>query len=215
MGLAVLSELEDQVLIVPRSLGIPIANDLKTRVEAMASGLVRKTYTMQLVRYSDENKRTLKDQVDSVVASLDENSFEGGRGVLVLPPRSQPDLHNYIKKKLRKQVQFQCMSAEKLRSFYRVDGNPANPKAQTVRVPAENRLRSYLLNMVMGLMIVNRQWPWVLEEATHYDAYVGLDVLDHTAAFTFFYEGGRVCSMRDPESLYGETSSHKEKSTAR
>ena len=211
VGLAVLSDLEDQVLMVPRSLGIPMANDLKARVEAMVSGLVRKPYTMQLVRYSDENKRTLKDQVDSVVASLDENSFDGGRGVLVLPSRSQPDLHNYIKKKLRKRVQFQCMSAEKLRSFYRVDGNPANPKAQTVRVAVENRLRSYLLNMVMGLMIVNRQWPWVLEKGTHYDAYVGLDVLDHTAAFTFFYKGGRVCAMRDPESLYGEASSHKEK----
>jgi len=211
VGLAVLSDLEDQVLMIPRSLGIPIANDVKARVEAMVSGLVRKQYTMQLVRYSDENKRTLKDQVDSVVASLDENSFEGGRGVLVLPPRSQSDLHNYIKKKLRKRVQFQCMSSEKLLSFYRVEGNPANPKAQAVRVPAENRLRNYLLNMVMGLMIVNRQWPWVLEKETHYDAYVGLDVLDHTAAFTFFYEGGRVCAMRDPESLYGEESSHKEK----
>jgi len=27
-----------------------------------------------------------------------------------------------------------------------------------------------------------------------------LDVLDHTAAFTFFYEGGAVCAMRDQES---------------
>ncbi len=205
VGLAVLSELEDQVLIIPRSLGIPIANDLKARIEAMVSSLIRKPYAIQLVRYSDEDKRTLKDQVDSVVASLNENSFEGGRGVLVLPPKSQSDLHNYIKKKLRKRVQFQCMSADKLRSFYRLDGNPANPKSQTVRVPAENRLQSYLLNMVMGLMIVNRQWPWVLDRATHYDAYIGLDVLDHTAAFTFFYEGGRVCAMRDQES------SHKEK----
>src|SRR6266446_8281055 len=66
-------------------------------------------------------------------------------------------------------------------------------------------VREYLLNMVMGLMIVNRQWPWVLNKPTHYDVYIGLDVLDHTAAFTFFYEGGAVCAMRDQES------SHKEK----
>ena len=125
--------------------------------------------------------------------------------MLVLPARAQSDLHNYIKKKLRKRVQFQCMSTEKLRSFYREEGNPGNGKAQTVRVPSEGRIRSYLFNMVMGLMIVNRQWPWVLHGGTHYDAYVGLDVLDHTAAFTFFYEGGTVCAMRDQES------SHKEK----
>jgi hypothetical protein len=78
--------------------------------------------------------------------------------------------------------------------------DPGNPKAQAVRVPAENRLQSYLFNMVMGLMIVNRQWPWVLDKETHYDAYIGLDVLDHTAAFTFLYEGGQVCAMRDQES---------------
>lgn len=59
--------------------------------------------------------------------------------------------------------------------------------------------------MVMGLMIVNRQWPWVLNKPTHYDVYIGLDVLDHTAAFTFLYEGGAACTMRDQES------SHKEK----
>ncbi len=200
VGFAVLSELDDQVLIVPRSLGISIANDLKTRIEAMVSSLIRKSYVLQLVRYSDEDKRTLRDQVNSVVGALDENSVDGGRGVLVLPPRSQSDLHNYIKKKLRARVQFQCMSAEKLRSFYSLDGDGNKGVGHSARPLSESRLRSYLLHMVMGLMIVNRQWPWVLHEPTHYDAYIGLDVLDHTAAFTFLYEGGGVCAMRDQES---------------
>jgi hypothetical protein len=205
VGLAVLSDLEEQVLIVPRSLGIPITNNLKARVEGIVSALIGKPYALQLVRYSDEDKRTLKDQVDSVVSSLNENSFEGGRGMLVLPPRAPVDLHNYIKKKLRQRVQFQCMSTEKLRSFYKAGGSPENGKPQSIKVLSEGMLRSYLFNMVMGLMIVNRQWPWVLEDGTHYDAYIGLDVLDHTAAFTFFYKGGRVCAMRD------QMSSHKEK----
>lgn len=204
-GFAVLSELDDQVLIAPRSLGIPVVNDLKSRIEALVSSLIRKPYTLQLARYNDENKRTLRDQVKSVVDSLKENAIEGGRGVLVLPPRSQPDLHNYIKKKLRNHVQFQCMSAEKLGSFYRMNGYSDNGHAQNVRPLPEGKFRSYLLNMVMGLMIVNRQWPWVLHKPTHSGAYIGLDVLDHTAAFTFFYEGGAVCAMRD------QVSSHKEK----
>jgi len=211
-GFAVLSELDDQVLIAPRSLGVAVVNDLKSRIEATVSSLIRKPYTLQLVRFSDENKRTLREQVKAVVSSLDENSIEGGRGVLVLPPGSQPDLHNYIKKKLRNRVQFQCMSAGKLAGFYQTNGNvqnhhngPSNGQNQVVRPAPENKFRSYLLNMVMGLMIVNRQWPWVLNKPTHYDVYIGLDVLDHTAAFTFLYEGGAVCAMRDQES------SHKEK----
>jgi hypothetical protein len=202
VGFAVLSELDDQVLIVPRSLGISVANDLKSRIEKTVSSLIRKPYSVQLVRYNDENKRTLRDQVNAVVSSLNQNSIEGGRGVLVLPPGSQRDLHNYIKKKLRNRVQFQCMSAEKLGAFYKTNGNGQN---QFVRPFPEGKFHNYLLNTVMGLMIVNRQWPWVLHKPTHCDVYVGLDVLDHTAAFTFFYEGGAVCAMRDQES------SHKEK----
>jgi hypothetical protein len=94
------------------------------------------------------------------------------------------------------------MSAEKLGAFYKTNGNGQN---QFVRPFPEGKFHNYLLNTVMGLMIVNRQWPWVLHKPTHCDVYVGLDVLDHTAAFTFFYEGGAVCAMRDQES------SHKEK----
>jgi hypothetical protein len=204
VGFAVLSDFDDQVLIAPRSLGAAVVGDLKAQIEGMVSGLIRKPYTVQLVRYTDEDKRTLRDPVKTVIAALDENSVNGGRGILVLPPKSQPDLHNYIKRKLRNRVQFQCMSAEKLGTFYgRAVGTNGN--GQPVKPGPEGRFRSYLLNTVMGLMIVNRQWPWVLHDGTHYDAYVGLDVLDHTAAFTFFYEGGSVCAMRDQDS------SHKEK----
>jgi hypothetical protein len=153
-----------------------------------------------LVRYNDQNKRTLRDQVKAVVSSLNENSVEGARGVLVLPPGSQRDLHNYIKKKLRNRVQFQCMSAEKLGGFYKANGNGHNRQNQFVRLAPGGKFHSYLLNAVMGLMIVNRQWPWVLHKCTQYEAYVGLDVFEHTAAFAFFYEGGAVCAMRDQES---------------
>jgi hypothetical protein len=205
VGFAVLSELDDQVLVAPRSLGIAVVEDLKNRIEGMVSQLIRKPYALQLVRYHDEDRRTLNAQVNSVFHALDQNDVNGGRGVLVLPPRSQPDLHNYLKKKLRDRVQFQCMAAEKIKGFYGIvrDGQDhAEPRP-------ERRFHSYLLNTVMGLMIVNRQWPWVLHQATNYDAYIGLDVLNHTAALTFFYEGGRVCAMRD------HASSNKERLSQR
>jgi hypothetical protein len=219
VGFAVLTDLDDQVLIAPRSLSVPVLNDVKSRIEGMVSSLIRTPYRLQLVRYDDQNKRTLRDQVKAVVSSLNEFDIDGGRGILVLPPHAQTDLHNYIKKSLRNRVQFQCMSVEKLGSFYPQGGNGINhtngngyshhnggdDHSPAVRPFPENKFRSYLLNMVMGLMIVNRQWPWILNKPTHYDGYIGLDVLDHTAAFTFLYEGGAVCAMRDQES------SHKEK----
>jgi len=192
-GFAVLSELDDQILIAPRSLGEPIMADLKARVEAMVSQFIRRPYRLQIVRYHDEDRRTLNAQVNSVVRALDQNDVNGARGMLVLPPRAQQDLHNYLKKTLRERVQFQCMAAEKITRFY---GTAGDGQKHAVPRP-ERRFHSYLLNMIMGLMIVNRQWPWVLHQPMKYDAYIGLDVLNHTAALTFFYEGGRVCAMRD------------------
>jgi hypothetical protein len=150
-----------------------------------------------MVRYQDEHQHTLRAQVEAIVGALNENEVVGARGILVLPPRAQPDLHNYIKKKLRDRVQFQCMAAEKIAKFYGTDGNSHH---QLVQPEPSNRFQSYLLNAIMGLLIVNRQWPWVLHEPTHYDVYIALDVLDHTAALTFFYNGGRLCAMRDQES---------------
>jgi hypothetical protein len=198
VGFAVLSELDDQFLIAPRSLGVPVINDLKSQIETMGTSLIRREYSLQLVRYNDEQQHTLRAQVEAIVGALNENEVNGGRGVLVLPPGSQPDLHNYIKKKLRDSVQFQCMAAEKIARFY--GQNVHGGQGQHAHPRPEGRFHSYLLNTVMGLMIVNRQWPWVLHKPTHYEAYIGLDVLDHTAAFSFFYDGGRVCAMRDQES---------------
>jgi hypothetical protein len=56
----------------------------------------------------------------------------------------------------------------------------------------------------MGLLLVNRQWPWVLADGTHYDMYIGLDVLHNTAAFTFFSEGGRRCHLHAVDSQQKE-----------
>jgi len=59
-------------------------------------------------------------------------------------------------------------------------------------------------SLALGLLIVNRQWPWVLEQRTNYEVYIGVDVLHNTAAITFFYEGGRRCFVRTRQSKQKE-----------
>jgi len=74
----------------------------------------------------------------------------------------------------------------------------------TVKDTLASRYVSYLRYTAMGLLLVNRQWPWVLTESTHYDTYVAVDVLRHTAAFTFVSDGGRQCHMQIVESQQSE-----------
>jgi len=83
------------------------------------------------------------------------------------------------------QIQFQCVSARKVKSFYKLV--PANGRAEyEVDREQERNYTSYLRYTTLGLLLVNRRWPWVLDRPTHYDAYIGVDVLRNTAAFTFF-----------------------------
>lgn len=72
-----------------------------------------------------------------------------------------------------------------------LEGRPFGAKDSMI-----GQYQSYLRYAAMGLLLVNRQWPWVLAEDMHYDMYIGLDVLHSTAAFTFFSEGGRQCFMQ-------------------
>jgi len=202
-GVAVTSPLEPQYIIVPRSVDRAIALDATKRLENATRSFLQTSYQLETLLYDDRNARTLKHYVDAIVAAVRQASVKHGRGILVLPAKASRDLHNYIKRALRDQLQFQCMDARKLGTFYQTvlrDGaRSIEPNPESIRL-----LNSYVNFTALGLLIVNRQWGWVLQAGTHYDAYISFDVLNGSAAFTFFYDGGRHCYTRDFDSSQPE-----------
>ena len=202
-GVAVTSALDAQYLLVPESQERQIAEDFQDRLEKTARGLLQRSFTFKRVLYRDRGARTLKQQVDAVIASVNSAGVSGGRGVLMLPRNANHDLHNFLKRRLRDRLQFQCVAAEKVEDFY--GPRVANGRAEhVVRDDRGGRYVSYLRYTALGLLMVNRQWPWVLADGTHYDMYIGLDVLHNTAACTFFYEGGRRCHLHAVDSQQKE-----------
>jgi hypothetical protein len=198
-GLAVHSPLDAQFIFVPDTLDRKIAEPFQESLENTMRSFLHATYQLRPVVYANDKKRTLKDQVDAIIDAAEQNDAMSGHGILVLPENAAADLHNYIKKRLHKKIQFQCVSAAKVRSFYELVA--ANGKARyVVDREQERNYTSYLRYTALGLLLVNRRWPWVVERPTHYDAYIGVDVLRNTAAFTFFYEGGKKCFVRLEES---------------
>lgn len=208
-GLAVATAFGPQFLIVPSSMERRVAEDFQARIEKTVRVLAKMPYKTELVVYDDTNCRTLKAQVDAITSKVQTAARSGGHAVLVLPEGAKSDLHNFIERKLHTSVQTQCVTATKVRRFYRMV--PDNGRAR-FEVPhdQEQKYTSFLRYTAIGLMIVNRQWPWVLETRTRYDAYIGIDVLYHTAAFTFFYEGGRRCFVRMASSTQREKLSRKQ-----
>jgi len=53
-------------------------------------------------------------------------------------------------------------------------------------------------------LTVNRKWPWFLAEPLHYDIYIGIDVLNRVAGFTFVYGNGRHIFFRHHKSKQAE-----------
>lgn len=202
-GFAVNRPLDAQYVVVPETLERQIGDDFKDRLEKTVRSLIKRSYNWSRVIYADRDKRTLKQQVDSITEAIQEAKFGSGRGLLVLPAQANPDLHNLLKRKLRDRFHFQCVNARKLRDFYEL--RPHDGRAvYTVKDTLAGRYVSYLRYTAMGLLLVNRKWPWVLTEGTHYDTYVAIDVLHHTAAFTFVSDGGRQCHMQIVESQQSE-----------
>ena len=202
-GVAVTSALDAQYLLVPESQERQIVEDFQDRLEKTARGLLQRSFSFKRVLYRDKGARTLKQQVDAVMSAVNSAGVTGGRGVLMLPRCANYDLHAYLKRRLRDRLQFQCVAAEKVGGFY--GPKLANGRATyTVREELRGRYVSYLRYTAIGHLLVNRQWPWVLADGTHYDMYIGLDVLHNTAAFTFFSEGGRQCHLQSVDSQQKE-----------
>jgi hypothetical protein len=202
-GVAVTSPLEPQYILIPRSLDRTVGSEITKRLEAATRSFLQSPYRLDTVLYDDRSSRTLKHYVDAILAGVRQSNVKHGRGVLVLPAKAPDDLHNYIKRALREQLQFQCLKADRLESFFHTvirDG------ARSIEaIPGLNRrLSSYINFAALGLLIVNRQWAWTLHEGTRYEAYVNFDVLNGHAAFTFFYEGGRHCYTRTLDSGQSE-----------
>lgn len=197
-GIAITSQLDPQYVVMPKGLGRKVANDFVARLNKAMQALLQTPYRPKPVMYDDNGARTMKQQVNAVLKGLDDASVKGGHGVLVLPDHASSDLHNYLKRELKDRLQVQCANAARLRSFYIDKVNGGRAHFGVVR-GFEGKYQSYLRNLALGLLIVNRQWPWVLAHATRYDAYVGLDVLKPMAAMSFFYDGGRRCVLRAAE----------------
>ena len=202
-GIAMTSPLDPQYVVIPKGLGRKVADDFVARLSKAMQALLQTSYQPKRVMYDDNGARTLKQQVDAVLKGLNDAGVKGGHGVLVLPHDARSDLHNFLKRELRDRLQVQCADAEALRAFY-IDQVSGGRSRFGVVPRLEGKFQSYVRNLAIGLLIVNRQWPWVLAQPTRYDAYIGLDVLKPMAAMSFFYNGGRRCVLRAAEAKGAE-----------
>jgi hypothetical protein len=191
-----------QYLLLPQSSQREVNEDFEKRfIKAMQKISHQESYPIRRILYDDRGKSTLYQQVQSIKYAISSNQIQAGYVLLVLPRNAHTNLHNYIKRELWPHLQFQCAMARKIEDLY----------SQSNREDSSNERKytSYVQNCALGMMMVNRKWLWSLESPLCYDMYIGIDVLNGIAGFTFIYEQGKKIIFRD------YPSKQKEKLTAR
>lgn len=189
---------DPQFLMVPVSMDKHLAEAIKNELEVEIRKLAPKFRSFQTVRYPYTEGLSATLQMQAIDKALSQQGAKSGYGLFLLPDISSESrinirsFHNLLKNKFYPDLQLQCASAYKLSSFFTkvASAGDAEPLGYKILTENEARFDSYSFNLMMEFFIVNRKWPFSLEKQLHYDLYIGIDVHDRYAGFSFFFKDG-------------------------
>lgn len=205
-GLLVREPLQPQYIFIPKSLHRSIGKEFQSQFVYQMKQFLSHPYTITPILYNDQNARNLRQQVEAIKRAVDENNIDRGRALLILPENANPDLHNFIKRELFETLHFQCANAAFLKKFFYSTEN----NGYTLKENLKGKFISYKRYTSLGMLLVNRQWPFALKNPLCYDVYIGIDVLNNIAGFTYIYNGGKDCYFQHYQSGQGEKISEKQ-----
>jgi len=188
-------QFDPQYLLIPSTLPRDISDDFKDQITRAIQKFSKFQYTPQRVIYDNSHAKSLKTQIDAIKDAFRNNSIKTGYVLLVLPNNADQHLHNYLKKELWPDFQFQCAMAHKISSYYEAYHDGGDQKFR-VKNSTNNNYHSYLRNIALGMLIVNHKWPWALEKTLNYDAHIGIDVSNSIAGVSFIYNDAKKCFFR-------------------
>lgn len=208
----------EQFVLVPQSIKKtvwpPFLEALQREIHAFSDGALR--YDPNVVWYVNPG-RGLARQVRAVQSALNHrNGKPSGYCLAILPQQAHPQLAATLTSELSAppSLHVACIHQDSFTRFFERERAPKG--GDTVWALRKDRRASsmakgYLRNVALKVLLLNNKWPFVLAEGATLASetlYIGLDVLDGTAGFTFMARGGRTCFFRAsvasrPEKLSG------------
>ena len=199
--------LGEQWVLVPqsikRTLWPPFLEALQREIHAFSDGALR--YDPTVIWYDDPGPG-LSRQVRAVQNALNQqNGKPSGYCLAVLPRQAHPQLAATLTSDLAAppSLHLACIHQDSFSRFFEQSRVPRGPGAAVWALRqdrrASARANGYLRNVALKVLLLNNKWPFVLAEGTTLAAktlFIGLDVLDGTAGFTFMARGGRTFFFR-------------------
>lgn len=194
------SSFDEQYLIVPEHLDKELVEAFKKNAEWQIRKLAPAFTGFKVLRYKIKEGQANTFMVQEIEKMLRQQNALSGFALFILPDdkgqdsrRQAKTFHDCLKSKFYPALKVQCASAFKIKTFFRSFSTSASAKAPyEYKVPEDKKpmFKSYLFNLVMEHLIVNRKWPYALKDNLHYDIYIGIDVHDRFAGVTFFFKNG-------------------------
>lgn len=201
VGLLTRDSLQIQYIFIPQSLHRSIAQKFQEDFEDQMGKFIHHSYKFKKIIYDDQKAKNLRQQVEVIKGEVEKNEIDRGCALLIIPENAHSDFHNFIKRELYETLQFQCVDAGNVKKFF----TPKNHEYQiNENQKYKQRYYSYIRFTALGMLLVNRQWPFALKNPLHYEVYIGIDVLNNFAGFTYLYNGGKDCYFRPYPSVQGE-----------
>ncbi len=192
------SPFDEQYLIVPDSMNRKLLDAFQKNAEHQIKKLAPRFGSFKVIRYPAKANQPATFQAQTMERVLHQHNAKQGFALFVLPDLAFESnsyvekFHDCLKNKFYPDLKVQCASAYKVQSFFNPYPSSDSGHLSEYKVPEEKKpkFRSYLLNLVLEYLIVNRKWPYALATNLHYEVYIGIDVHDRYAGFTFFFKNG-------------------------
>lgn len=214
--------LQQQWVLLPRrikdSVGPAFLRDIAAEIERFGTSKNPYHYEPKPIWYDDfpdglyYQVKTLNDAIEKKAQELSEQPT--GYCLVILPGNARSDVAAYLTSNYSQRkapLHMACIHLSSFEENYRFNSRSGEWVLDRDH-PNWGRTKGYLRNVAIKLLILNRQWPFVFQHHQRYShlietLYIGFDVLNSTAGFTFVGNGGRICffdsrdSAEDQESI--------------
>ena len=191
---------DTQILVVPNSWDRLLIDGFKKEAELLLKKLSPNHPGFhKIVSWDYDNYfESASEQVKLIEKAFKEVGVSSGYALFVLPDEANKyrnyikNFHDCLKRKFFEKIKFQCASASKIAQYFLTVTNRKNPDL-VEKVPSydqRGRFYSYLFNLVLEFLNLNRKWAFSLANNLHYDIYVGIDVHGNYIGLSFFFKNG-------------------------
>ncbi|MBZ0283717.1 MAG: hypothetical protein K8L97_23470 [Anaerolineae bacterium] len=181
-----------QFFMMPSSLtnDEDVADQIEQDIKEAVQKYCPVPYNPKLVVWDDENAQSVP-LIREAIDELKKSMIEAGNScvVVVLPSRRAKvdigKMRRHIKKFFSPEIRTKCVQASELIRLMEI--------AQKGDSKDVGRYQSYLTFTALDILVTSGYRLWVLNEPLNYDLYIGIDVLNNIAGFTFVAAGGAIC----------------------